>query len=83
MRQILIIDDDKSIRSILSMFLKEFGYDVKTAASGEEGIELFKRIADLDLVITDIRMPGIDGNEVAKIIRNSEKSELPLVHWSL
>ena len=79
MKQILIIDDNESIRSILSRFLKKFGYRVKTAKSGEEGIELFQRTADFDLVMTDIRMPGIDGNEVAKIIRNSKKSELPLV----
>jgi CheY-like chemotaxis protein len=37
MREILIIDDDKNILGILSMLLKKFGYEVKTAVSGEEG----------------------------------------------
>ena len=79
MGQILIIDDQPSIRRILFMILTELGYDVKVAESGEEGIALFDLISDFDLVITDIDMPGINGNAVGRYIRDSPKSDTPLV----
>ena len=79
MGQILIIDDEQSIRSILFMILTELGYDVKVAENGEEGIALFDMISDFDLVITDIEMPGMNGNEVGQYIRDSPKSDTPLV----
>ena len=79
MGQILIIDDDQSIRSILFMVLTELGYGVKVAENGEEGIALFDMISDFDLVITDINMPGMNGNEVGQHIRDSPKADTPLV----
>jgi CheY-like chemotaxis protein len=46
---------------------------VEVAEDGEEGIEFFRRDGNFDLVITDIRMPRMDGNEVAEYIRSSER----------
>ena len=79
MHRILVIDDEQNIRSILFMILKELGYSVVVAEDGVKGIELFNKIGDIDLVITDIRMPNMDGNEVARYIRNSDKSDTPLI----
>jgi len=79
MYRILVIDDEPNIRSTLSELLDELGYDVEVAEDGEKGIKLFDEMGDFDLVISDIRMPNMDGNEVARNIRNADKSELPLV----
>jgi CheY-like chemotaxis protein len=79
MRRVLVIDDRESIRTILSMLLSELGYNVGVAENGEEGIQLFDRHADFDLVITDISMPKMNGNEVARHIRNSDRANTPLV----
>jgi two-component system response regulator ResD len=79
MRSILVIDDEWHIRRILFMMLKKLGYDVQVAEDGKKGIELFKKVGGFDLVITDIRMPNMDGNAVARYIRNSDKSGTGLV----
>jgi DNA-binding response OmpR family regulator len=79
MQRILLIDDDEDISSILSKLLKKIGYDVEVAEDGEKGIKLFDEVSDFDLVISDIRMPNMDGNEVAKYIRNSDKSATLLI----
>jgi CheY-like chemotaxis protein len=79
MQRILVIDDEPSIRSLISMMLKGLGYDVEVAEDGEKGIQLFREPGNFDLVITDIRMPKIGGNEVGAYIRNSHKSHTPLI----
>ena len=77
--RILVIDDQHSIRTILSMLLTDLGYNVEVAENGEEGIRLYYTHGDFDLVITDIRMPRMDGNEVARCVRNSDRANTPLV----
>ena len=78
MQRILLIEDDRSIRTIIALQLRILGYQVEVAEDGEKGIEFFTRVGNFDLVITDIRMPRKDGNEVAKHIRSSEKAETPI-----
>ncbi len=82
MHRILVIDDDPHIRSILSGLLDALGYEVEVAEDGEKGIKLFDEMGDFDLVISDIRMPNMDGNDVARYIRNSDKSGTPLIAMS-
>ncbi len=60
---ILIIDDEKNIREGLATNFELEDYNVKTAATGEEGFKLIEK-GDVDLVITDLRMPGISGEQV-------------------
>jgi len=79
MQRILLIEDDKSVRTIIALQLRILGYQVEVAEDGEMGIELFTRAGNFDLVITDIRMPRKDGNDVAKYIRSSERTETPIV----
>jgi CheY-like chemotaxis protein len=55
------------------------GYEVATANSGQEGISLLDSGNEYDLVITDIRMPGMSGNELAKHIRNSDWTYTPII----
>lgn len=60
MKRILLIEDDEAVRSCFSELLKHGGYDVITAADGEDGMVLFQEKA-IDLVITDLFMPRQDG----------------------
>lgn len=79
MQRILLIEDDNSIRTIIALQLKRLGHQVEIAEDGEEGIELFRTVGNFDMVITDIRMPRKDGNDVAKYIRSSDRRETPIV----
>ncbi|KJS28823.1 MAG: histidine kinase [Desulfatitalea sp. BRH_c12] len=67
-RKILIIDDEEANVRVLSLTLRCDGYKVVCALSGEEGLEVFRKESP-DLVLTDIKMPGMDGIEVLKHIK--------------
>jgi GAF domain-containing protein/ActR/RegA family two-component response regulator/anti-sigma regulatory factor (Ser/Thr protein kinase) len=69
--RILVIDDEESVRKILSQMLKAKGYEVVVASDGEEGIEKFKK-EKFDLVLTDLGMPRISGWEVGKTLKRIE-----------
>ena len=79
MNKILLIDDEPDIVRVLSMSLKADGYDVIPAHSGAEGIEVFERERP-DIVLTDIKMPGMDGIEVLKKIKSiAPQSEVIII----
>ncbi|MCB2298518.1 response regulator [Clostridium tagluense] len=63
-KNILIIDDSISIRNFIRGILEQSGYKIYEACDGEEGIELFKSMGNIDLVITDVYMPKKTGIEV-------------------
>lgn len=75
-KQILVVDDEKSISDILKINLEKEGYLVLTAADGEEGLNLAVS-EDVDLVLLDVMLPKMDGFEVCRKIR--QKSEVPIV----
>jgi len=81
MRDILVIDDEKSIVLIIATALTKSGFNVEKATNGLEGIKKFDE-GYFDLVITDLRMPGLDGNGVVRHIRNSERQSTPVVSIS-
>lgn len=68
MANILVIDDDPSIRRVLLDILSGEGHDVSLAINGEEGVSLFKD-GEYDLVFTDLGMPGLSGWEVMHAVR--------------
>ena len=68
MPQILVIDDDEQIRSMLCAILEREGYEVEVAADGEQGLNLFRK-NPADLVITDILMPEKEGIETVRELR--------------
>lgn len=78
MSNILVIDDEKFVLDIVKSALTKFGHDVQTAANGRQGIEKFDQ-GSFDVVITDIRMPEISGNEVADHIRRSGRQWTPII----
>ncbi|MFN7981040.1 MAG: sigma-54 dependent transcriptional regulator [Vicinamibacterales bacterium] len=71
--RILVIDDDSAIRSSLRMTLEYEGYECVLAATGQEGLSLLEREAP-DLVLLDVKMPGMDGIEVLERIRAGNES---------
>ena len=79
MDKILVIDDDWWVLDSVRCFFQHVGYEVATACSGQEGLTMIDSGNEYDLVITDIRMPGMSGNELAKHIRNSDLSHVPII----
>ncbi len=77
MAQILIIDDERSIRNVLKDILTNEGFKVDEAADGEEGIKKFNSQA-YDLVLCDIKMPKVDGLEFLDSVTQSN-SEVPVI----
>lgn len=77
MARILIMDDDELIIKMLRMALENRGYDVITATNGREGVRLYGT-TPVDLVISDILMPEMDGIEALKALRQ-RNPELKLI----
>jgi two-component system chemotaxis response regulator CheY len=69
-KKVLYIDDSVSMRQMTSLILGGAGYEVVQASNGAEGLE--KLAPDIDLVITDFNMPGMNGIEVIRSIREGE-----------
>ena len=67
--KLLLIDDEDGIRKILGLSLRDAGYEVLLAADGEQGMECFQQ-ENPPIVLTDIKMPGIDGLEVLQRIKS-------------
>ena len=74
---LLIVDDERSMRLSLRTILSNFGYEVVEAARGEEALAL-ARTAQFDAVLLDINMPGMGGIEVCRTLRRND-SHLPIV----
>ena len=72
---LMIVDDDHSIRRICKAYLESKGFEVHLASSAAEGLEILDRIR-VDLVITNIRMPGIDGLELTRLIKDKYDSDV-------
>jgi two-component system chemotaxis response regulator CheY len=69
-KRILTIDDSKTIRDMLMLTLAEAGFDVVQAVDGQDGLDVLnKEIAPIDVIITDINMPRMDGYEVIRNLR--------------
>lgn len=68
MNNILIIEDEERVSEVIKAYLEKEGYNVYSTAKGLEGIQLFNKI-DFKLVILDLMLPDIEGEEVCKILR--------------
>ena len=77
MKKILVVDDEESIRFLYKEELEEEGYEVECAGTGEEALEKLSAFKP-DLISLDIKMPGMDGLEALKQIRQTER-QLPII----
>ena len=75
--KILLVEDEKKIADTLSKGLKELGYHVETAYDGSIGLKIFET-SKFNLVITDINLPGLNGYELCKAIRQTDQ-HIPLM----
>ncbi|HEX37825.1 MAG TPA: sigma-54-dependent Fis family transcriptional regulator [Candidatus Cloacimonetes bacterium] len=66
--KILVVDDEKNIRKILTDILEDEGYTVLSATSGEEGLQILEQ-DNIDLMLLDVKLPGMDGIEILKQVR--------------
>ena len=74
--KILVVDDDKKIVELVTLYLKKDGYHVLTAYDGQQAIELARR-KQPDLVVLDLMLPQVDGMDVCRILR--AESPLPII----
>lgn len=76
--KVLIIDDEELIRSSLEKYLRKDGYDVSTAQSGEEGLELF-RAEFPDIVLLDLHLPGAGGLAILESLKKLGKEVVVII----
>ncbi|AYB38164.1 response regulator transcription factor [Brevibacillus laterosporus] len=69
--QVLVVDDEWNMRNLLRIYLMKEGFEVKEASSGYEALSMMKQ-QTFDLLILDVMMPGMDGWQVCKTIRETE-----------
>lgn len=74
---VLVIEDDVLVRRSVAAYLEDCGYRVTEAGDGHDGVEIFRH-RDVDLVITDLRMPGMHGLDVLSTLRQ-EAEEVPVL----
>ncbi|MGH8167607.1 MAG: response regulator, partial [Woeseiaceae bacterium] len=77
--EILVIDDDPAVRDLVSRYLIKEGFGVRTASSGEEGLEIARRV-NPDAITLDLLMPGVDGWSVLTQLKaDPELANIPVV----
>ncbi len=76
MARVLVVDDEPDVRLLLRLLMSDAGYEVLDAANGDDALDLVSR-ARPDVILLDIRMPGTDGMEVCRRIR--DQGNLPVV----
>jgi DNA-binding response OmpR family regulator len=77
--KILVVEDDKFLRELISQKLKREGHDVREAVDGEDGVRKIEEEKP-EIVLLDLILPGIDGFEVlAKIKGNPEREDVPVI----
>jgi len=69
-KKILIVDDDDTVREVLSYAILQFGHKAYKASNGAEAIEVLKANPKIEIVILDLRMPVMNGYEVCPLLKN-------------
>ena len=77
-RKVLVVDDDADIRKVVTQALEDEGYDVRGAADGREALASVRTLQP-DLIMLDVRMPGVDGWQVLDELRSAAGEQTPVV----
>jgi DNA-binding NtrC family response regulator len=80
-RLVLVVDDEAGVRRMICTLLEREGYRTLDAAGGEEALAIVRADAEVGLVLTDVRMPGMNGLQLEQAIRGI-RSELPVLLMS-
>lgn len=81
-QKVMLVDDEDPVRRTVARMLKRAGFEVLSAHSGEQALEMFDAAApSVDVVLTDLAMPGMDGKQLARALRDRRK-DLPVVFMS-
>jgi two-component system, chemotaxis family, chemotaxis protein CheY len=75
---ILLVDDDPDIRSLTRTFLEHEGYSVFSSGDADRAVQIFRRVPQIDLVVTDLYMPGLSGMELGRQLKGI-RQELPVL----
>lgn len=79
-KHILIVDDSKTVRNLVAFIMKKEGFTVTTAEDGLDGLEKLYAAEHVDLIISDVNMPRMDGFTFIKNVREQEAyRDLPIV----
>lgn len=79
-KHILIVDDSKTVRNLVAFIMKKEGFKVTTAEDGYDGLEKLYSAERVDLVISDVNMPRMDGFTFIRTVREQEAyRDLPIV----
>jgi two-component system chemotaxis sensor kinase CheA len=78
-RRVLVVEDSYTVRELQRSILEAAGYRVETARDGRESLDRVVSDGEIDLVLTDVEMPEMDGLELTRAIRRSERPALPVV----
>jgi two-component system, cell cycle sensor histidine kinase and response regulator CckA len=77
---VLVVDDEEPVRKFVVRVLREAGYKTATAGDGPEAIEVAKNMESLDVLVTDVIMPQMTGDELARRLRQTEQRELKVLY---
>lgn len=79
-KQILVVDDSKTVRNLVAFILKSEGFSVTTAEDGLDGLEKLYAMTQVDLIVSDVNMPRMDGFAFIKTVREQDAyRDVPIV----
>jgi CheY-like chemotaxis protein len=79
---LMVVDDDEDIREVLKLFLEAEGYRVVTAVDGRDALQQLQANERPSLILLDLMMPGMDGEQFMKAIRRDTFAKIPVVIMS-
>src|SRR6476620_4484472 len=76
----LVVDDEEPVRKFVERVLREAGYKTASAGGGAEAIDIARKMASLDILVTDVMMPQMTGDELARRLRQTEQRGLKVLY---
>ena len=80
MVRVLVVDDEPNLRTNLCAYLEDEGMEVSSAHTGEDAVALVNNGTSVDVLVTDMRLPGMDGNDTIRAIHAADPSVLFVIH---
>jgi two-component system, cell cycle sensor histidine kinase and response regulator CckA len=77
---VLVVDDEEPVRKFVERVLREAGYQTTTAGDGPQAIEIARKMESLDVLVTDVMMPQMTGDELARRLRQTEQRGLKVLY---